>query len=103
MFVENGYDDLAASAVTDAEGAVKKQSTERAVGRAKVKFDGHKYLGWFVIIMASWVCLQASQCGSGDCRMDGARKWEDRDTHLKTGQPKEGQRVIESVEKERMF
>lgn len=33
--------------------------------------------------------------------MDGARKWEDRDTHLKTEQPRERQRMIESVEKEK--
>lgn len=43
--MESDYDDLAASAVTDAEGIVRKLSTERAVGRGKEKFDGHKYLG----------------------------------------------------------
>lgn len=32
--------------------------------------------------------------------MDGARQWEDRDTHLKTVQPREGQRVIKSAGKE---
>lgn len=32
--------------------------------------------------------------------MDGARKWEDRDTRLKT-RAREGQRVKERVEKER--
>lgn len=47
MFAESDYDGLAASAVAAAEGSVKKkeQSGERAVGRAKVKLDGHKYLG----------------------------------------------------------
>lgn len=32
--------------------------------------------------------------------MDGVREWEDRDTHLKIEQPREGQRMIESTEKE---
>lgn len=68
----------------------KKKKKQRAVvGRAKVKLDGHKYLAWFVIIMASWVCLQTSQCGSGDCRMDGAKEWEYRDAQLKTEQPED--------------
>lgn len=31
--------------------------------------------------------------------MDGAREWEDRDTHLKTEQVREEQRKIKSVEK----
>lgn len=45
MFAESDYGSLAATAVTAAEGPVKKRITERAMGRAKVKLDGHKYLG----------------------------------------------------------
>lgn len=78
-----------------------KKTWVRAMGRAKVKRDGHKYLGWSVIIMASWVCLEASQCGSGNCRMDGMREWEDRDTHLKTDYQRDGQKTIESEEKDK--
>lgn len=46
MFVETDYDGLAASCGDRRKGIrKKKKSRERAVGRAKVKLDGHKYLG----------------------------------------------------------
>lgn len=51
--------------------------------------------------MASWDCLQASQCGSGNCRMDGMREWEDRDAHLKTDYQRKGHTMIESKEKDK--
>ena len=44
VFVNRDYDALTARAVTAAKGSVK-ESQEPAVGRAKVKLLGHKYLG----------------------------------------------------------